>query len=221
MAEIHRPDVYPPDERITQPSHQLLSDYDETCHDPNIHLASVAEKKRLWWRNAVVNASFIASWCVPWPSPVVVGCFVSDLDQNLLLLPNYTDQISVPRFFFATILSIYNKWMFSPEHFGFPSPLFVTTLHMFVQFLLAALIRAIWPGRFRPQRTPTRADYAWVLFLPLISPGYIRLRKQGVGRSHESSLGLYEVTLWPGRLRQRRNDFLSETSAEIPKLSSF
>lgn len=30
-------------------------------HD-HIHLASLAEKKRLWWRNAVINAVFIASW---------------------------------------------------------------------------------------------------------------------------------------------------------------
>src|SRR6266540_89182 len=29
-----------------------------------IHLASLAEKKRLWWRNAFINTIFIASWCV-------------------------------------------------------------------------------------------------------------------------------------------------------------
>jgi hypothetical protein len=52
--------------------------------------------------------------------------------------------------------------MFSPEHFGFPYPLFVTTLHMFVQFVLAALLRVIWPERFRPERSPTREDYGWV-----------------------------------------------------------
>ena len=27
------------------------------------HLASIVEKKRLWWRNALINALFIASWC--------------------------------------------------------------------------------------------------------------------------------------------------------------
>lgn len=30
----------------------------------DLHLASEAEKKRLWWRNAVINALFIAAWCV-------------------------------------------------------------------------------------------------------------------------------------------------------------
>jgi hypothetical protein len=30
--------------------------------DTEAHLASVAEKKRLWWRNAVINGAWIASW---------------------------------------------------------------------------------------------------------------------------------------------------------------
>jgi len=29
-----------------------------------VHLASLAEKKRLWWRNALITGLFIASWCV-------------------------------------------------------------------------------------------------------------------------------------------------------------
>lgn len=32
-----------------------------------IHLASTAEKKRLWLKNAVINAVFIASWSVNSP----------------------------------------------------------------------------------------------------------------------------------------------------------
>jgi len=90
----------------------------------DLHLASVAEKRRLWRRNALINAALIACW-----------------------------------FLFATVLSVYNKWMFSPDRFGFPSPLFVTTLHMAVQFLLATLLRTFWPLLFRPQHSPNRADY--------------------------------------------------------------
>lgn len=30
--------------------------------DGGFHLASVAEKKRIWWRNAIINTLFIASW---------------------------------------------------------------------------------------------------------------------------------------------------------------
>ncbi|TFY79984.1 hypothetical protein EWM64_g4028 [Hericium alpestre] len=62
-------------------------------------------------------------------------------------------------FIFAILLSLYNKWMFSPEHFGFPYPLFVTTLHMFVQFGLSAVLRYGWPRKFRPEHRPTVRDY--------------------------------------------------------------
>lgn len=35
----------------------------EPLHDTRaVHYATDAEKKRLWWKNAVVNALFIASW---------------------------------------------------------------------------------------------------------------------------------------------------------------
>ena len=39
----------------------VLAGVDE---DDHVHLASLAEKKRLWWRNAVINLAFIASWRV-------------------------------------------------------------------------------------------------------------------------------------------------------------
>ena len=48
--------------------HGLSSDQDEdypaTLRNRGLHYASIAEKKRLWWRNAIINALFIASWCV-------------------------------------------------------------------------------------------------------------------------------------------------------------
>ena len=53
--------------------------------------------------------------------------------------------------------------MFSEAHFGFPAPIFVTTMHMMVQFGLAAMLRAIWPERFRPPRNPTPRDYVCVV----------------------------------------------------------
>ncbi|KAJ7594679.1 triose phosphate transporter [Mycena floridula] len=62
-------------------------------------------------------------------------------------------------FFFATILSVYNKWMFSEKYMNFPYPLLVTTLHVLVQFALAAFVRAVWPQWFRPARNPTLPDY--------------------------------------------------------------
>jgi len=55
--------------------------------------------------------------------------------------------------------------MFSRAHFGFPAPLFVTMMHMFVQFGLAAMLRALWPDTFRPRENPTRRDYVYVVRL--------------------------------------------------------
>ncbi|KAJ7690662.1 TPT-domain-containing protein [Mycena rosella] len=129
MTEAHNSNdtEYSLDESLAGRSlpHPTEDAYEMHSEDPEpVHLASLAEKKRLWWRNAIVSTLFIASW-----------------------------------FFFSTILSVYNKWMFSKEYFGFPYPLFVTTMHFFVQFLLAAFIRAVWPHRFRPAQHPTAADY--------------------------------------------------------------
>lgn len=64
------------------------------------------------------------------------------------------------RYTFATLLSLYNKWMFTPKYYNFPYPLFVTFCHMLVQFSLSAAIRLIWPDKFRPVERPSRQDYA-------------------------------------------------------------
>jgi solute carrier family 35 protein C2 len=58
---------------------------------------------------------------------------------------------------------MYNKWMFSPELYGFSYPLFVTACHMGVQFICAATIRYTLARRFRPAERPTRREYACVL----------------------------------------------------------
>ncbi|KAI9510918.1 triose-phosphate transporter family-domain-containing protein [Russula earlei] len=90
----------------------------------SVNFASIAEKKRLWFRDALINSLFISSW-----------------------------------FVLALMLSLYNKWMFAPEHFGFPLPLFVTMLHMFVQTALASVLRFGWPRRFRPKHDPSKEVY--------------------------------------------------------------
>ncbi|KAL7424140.1 hypothetical protein Q5752_001725 [Cryptotrichosporon argae] len=100
-----------------------------------VHLASLEEKKRIWWRNVVVTGLFVLSW-----------------------------------YGFATVLSLYNKWMFSPEHYGFGFPLFVTFCHMIVQFTLAAIIRAAFP-QFRPDERPKRRDYATKVLPTAVATG--------------------------------------------------
>lgn len=59
---------------------------------------------------------------------------------------------------FATLLSLYNKWMFSPDHLNFPFPLFVTSTHMIMQFLMAGLTMSLIPS-LRPKQLPSFKDY--------------------------------------------------------------
>lgn len=55
-------------ERGRTPVDEGAESYDPTLdnepsHDTQgVHYATEAEKKRLWWKNAVVNSLFIASW---------------------------------------------------------------------------------------------------------------------------------------------------------------
>ena len=53
--------------------------------------------------------------------------------------------------------------MFSkePEHYNFPYPLFVTSIHMFVQWSLSALTIYALPN-LRPTGRPAPRDYAYV-----------------------------------------------------------
>jgi hypothetical protein len=54
---------------ITKSTHMSLEDPQVDGGDPyprpeDLHFATIEEKKRLWFRDAVINAFFIASWCV-------------------------------------------------------------------------------------------------------------------------------------------------------------
>ncbi|KAG2358950.1 triose-phosphate transporter family-domain-containing protein [Suillus spraguei] len=91
-------------------------------NESNVHIASLAEKRRIWY-------------------------------------------------IFATVLSLYNKWMFSPDLFGFPYPLFVTTLHMLVQFTLATALRVCFSHHFRPERSPSVKDYGKKVVPTAVSTG--------------------------------------------------
>lgn len=64
---------------------------------------------------------------------------------------------------FSLLLSLYNKWMFAPDHLDFPFPLFVTGLHMAVQFVLSGMV-LWWFPQFRPKREEfmSRKDYTYI-----------------------------------------------------------
>lgn len=56
--------------------------------------------------------------------------------------------------------------MFSPAKFGFPAPMFVTMMHMFVQWGLSGVLRTVRPDLFKSARSPERADYMCVFPRP-------------------------------------------------------
>ncbi|KWU42982.1 TPT-domain-containing protein, partial [Rhodotorula sp. JG-1b] len=60
---------------------------------------------------------------------------------------------------FSMLISLYNKWMFSEEYYNFPYPLFVTSIHMLVQWTMAAITLGFMP-RLRPTSRPRSRDYA-------------------------------------------------------------
>ncbi|KAK2623978.1 hypothetical protein QTJ16_006612 [Diplocarpon rosae] len=53
-------------------------------------------------------------------------------------------------YLFSLSISIYNKWMFDPQHLDFHFPLFTTCFHMLVQFSLASSVLFFLP-QFRPR----------------------------------------------------------------------
>lgn len=81
---------------------------------------------------------------------------VGSLFPTIVLIPEFAED---NRYIFATMLSVYNKWMFSPQYYGFQYPLFVTCTHMIVQFCLATVVREVWSDRFKPKERPGRQDY--------------------------------------------------------------
>ncbi|ORX49493.1 TPT-domain-containing protein [Hesseltinella vesiculosa] len=100
----------------------------------------------------------------------------SDRDQLLPLPPSVSNQLKHQRrnallksgainvlwiltwYIFATFLSVYNKWMFSAEHYNFQYPLFVTSVHMIVQFCFAGTFLFFVPS-LRPKSRPTVNNY--------------------------------------------------------------
>ncbi|KAL2128087.1 hypothetical protein VTI74DRAFT_9741 [Chaetomium olivicolor] len=59
-------------------------------------------------------------------------------------------------YFFSLLISLYNKWMFSPDKLNFPFPMFTTSVHFLVQFSLASTVLFFFPS-MRP-RSAHRSD---------------------------------------------------------------
>ncbi|SGY60425.1 BQ5605_C007g04429 [Microbotryum silenes-dioicae] len=111
--------------------------------------AAEASRRRVeWWRRAAVNAVFIAAWSVHAPP------------DHFDVEPTLTERsTTLPlRYSFSSAISVYNKWMFSKEHYNFPYPLFVTSFHMLVQWSLSAIALSM-TARLRSKNRPGLKDF--------------------------------------------------------------
>ncbi|KAJ2744612.1 hypothetical protein GGI20_002827 [Coemansia sp. BCRC 34301] len=65
---------------------------------------------------------------------------------------------------FSGTLSVYNKWLFGASERDFPFPLFVSAVHMIVQYMLATTCIWLYPS-LRPSQSPT-----WNMYLTRVVP---------------------------------------------------
>ncbi|RCI15622.1 hypothetical protein L249_3356 [Ophiocordyceps polyrhachis-furcata BCC 54312] len=83
---------------------------------------------------------------------------------------------------FSLSISLYNKWMFDRDRLNFAFPLFSTSMHMLVQFVLAGLVLYFVPslrpqsmhnsdgGRSRHETEPTSSVMSKMFYLTRIGP---------------------------------------------------
>ncbi|KAF7538659.1 hypothetical protein G7Z17_g12585 [Cylindrodendrum hubeiense] len=69
-------------------------------------------------------------------------------------------------YLFSLSISLYNKWMFSKDNLNFPFPLFTTSMHMVVQFILSGLVLLFVPS-LRPDSNTTMTK---MFYLTRIGP---------------------------------------------------
>ncbi|KAK3310432.1 triose-phosphate transporter family-domain-containing protein [Chaetomium strumarium] len=85
-------------------------------------------------------------------------------------------------YFFSLSISLYNKWMFSPDNLNFPFPMFTTAVHFLVQFTLASVVLWLFPslrprnghrsdmGQSRHEPEPERPIMTKMFYLTRIGP---------------------------------------------------
>ncbi|KAJ2460478.1 hypothetical protein GGF42_000821 [Coemansia sp. RSA 2424] len=83
-----------------------------------------------------------------------------ELRKHALLIVTYV----LLWYTFSGTLSVYNKWLFGASERDFPFPLFVSAIHMIVQYTLATTCLWLYPG-LRPSQSPT-----WGMYLTRVVP---------------------------------------------------
>lgn len=88
----------------------------------------------------------------------------------------------------------YNKWMFSEDAIVFPFPLFTTSLHMAVQFVLSAIILYFIPA-LRPRHPTTPAGVATSPDTPVMTKLFYLTRLVPCGGATSLDVGLGNTSL--------------------------
>lgn len=114
-----------------------------------------------------------------------------EADKNVLRKLATNAALICAWYFFSLSISLYNKWMFSADNLDFHFPLFTTSLHMVVQFLLASIVLLIFPS-LRPTTVkgtdagPTK---------PLLTPLFYLTRLVPCGTTTSLDIGLGNASL--------------------------
>ncbi|KAK5093770.1 hypothetical protein LTR24_003965 [Lithohypha guttulata] len=113
---------------------------------------------------------------------------IRELLQNTVLICSW--------YFFSLSISLYNKWMFSADNLNFHFPLFTTSLHMVVQFLLASAVLLIFPN-LRPEikRPDPREREHSEPTKPLLTPLFYLTRLVPCGTTTSLDIGLGNASL--------------------------
>ncbi|EGD86511.1 hypothetical protein H112_05005 [Trichophyton rubrum D6] len=96
-------------------------------------------------------------------------------------------------YFFAVSISLYNKWMFSPTNLNFKFPLFTTSLHMLVQFILASILLYFFPSLRPPLNSPDAAPGK--PSKPSLTPIFYLTRLVPCGSATSLDIGLGNMSL--------------------------
>ena len=116
-----------------------------------------------------------------------------EADRNVLKKMLFNAVLIALWYVFSLSISIYNKWMFSGDHLDFHFPLFTTSLHMIVQFLLASSVLCVFPS-LRPVSPDTHSSTG-VKSKPLITPMFYLTRLVPCGTTTSLDIGLGNTSL--------------------------
>ncbi|KAL2158484.1 hypothetical protein VTH06DRAFT_4251 [Thermothelomyces fergusii] len=133
-------------------------------------------KRRKKRRNQLLDQRVVADHISPEERKEADRNVVKNLFINTILIGLW--------YLFSLLISLYNKWMFSPDKLNFRFPMFTTAVHFIVQFTLASLVlyffpsmrpkhsnhHASDPGQSRHEAEPERPVMTKMFYLTRIGP---------------------------------------------------